>query len=353
MVFCGMIILSLIERNAAAMRRALLAAPEKAGAVEVRLDALPASALSNLPALFRGAARPIIATCRRPADHGHFKGSEAERCDLLWAAIRAGATYVDVEYGTPAANLAKRLEGSPSIGLIVSHHDWKGMPPDAAGLYRRMAKIKRARAVKIVGTARRPSDLVKVRDLLRKIDRATPPLITFCMGAEGTLSRIMALAWGSWATYASAGSGRESAPGQLSLPDLLGMYRIEEIDDETRLAGIVGTPLGHTLSPAIHNAGYRADGLNFRYVPLEITASTGLRELRDLARALRIRGFSVTAPYKIKMMRHLDVIEPAAKRIGAVNSVLWDGKRLVGLNTDASGGLSALRWSAGCWYRNG
>ncbi|HEY3175117.1 MAG TPA: shikimate dehydrogenase [Candidatus Polarisedimenticolia bacterium] len=334
-----MIILSLVERDVAEMRREILSAPEKAGAVEVRLDTL---GRVDPTLLFEGAPRPLIATCRRKADGGFFAGSEKARREVLWAAVRAGASYIDVEQGTAAANLAEDLVSAPGVGVILSHHDLDGMPRDLDGLYRRMARVKGIKAVKIVGTARAPADMIKVRDFLQRHRRASPPVISFCSGATGVMSRIMALEWGSWATYASAGFGREAAPGQASLPDLVGMYRIEDIDHDTRFAVVIGSPLARTLSPAIHNAAYHTDGLNSRYIPMEIPDRRGLRDLRRIARQLKIRGFSVTAPYKIPVMRHLDVIEPLAKRIGAVNTVVCDGKRLFGFNTDASGGLAAM-----------
>ncbi len=338
-----MIILSLVERSLAGMRRAILSVPEKAGAVEVRLDALPEAGRGALAGLFRNAPRPLVAACRRRVDGGFFRGSETTRVQALWEAIRAGATYVDVEHGSPAAALAREVGGAQGVGVILSHHDRAGMPRDPQRLYRRMASTPGARAVKIVGTARRPADLLRARDLLRDLAGADPPVISFCMGVAGVLSRVMALQWGSWATYASAGPDLEAAPGQLSLADLIGMYRVEEIDEETRLTGLLGRPLGHSLSPAIHNAAYRADELNFRYVPIEVPTPAGLGDLREVARRLGMRGFSVTTPYKLAVLRHLDCVEPLATRIGAVNTIVCDGERLVGLNTDASGGFSALR----------
>lgn len=334
-----MIILSLVERDVAEMRREILSAPEKAGAVEVRLDTM---GRVDPTLLFEGAPRPLIATCRRKSDGGFFTGSERARRDVLWAAVRGGASYVDVEHGTTVEDLAADLSSSPGVGVILSHHDMDGMPRDLDGLYRRMARTKGIKVVKIVGTARTPADVIKVRDFLQRHRRASPPIASFCRGVAGVMSRIMALEWGSWATYASAGFGREAAPGQTSLPDLVGMYRIEDLDRDTRFAAVIGSPLGHTLSPAIHNAAYHTDGLNFRYVPMEIPAKRALRDLRRIAQELKVRGFSVTAPYKIPVMEHLDVIEPLAQRIGAVNTIVCDGKKLFGFNTDASGGLAAM-----------
>jgi len=333
-----MIILSLMERDAASMRRAILSASGKAGAVEVRLDAVPGA---DLRLLFEGAPRPILATCRRRADGGFWTGSESRRQEILWSAARAGATFIDVEDDVAGSAMAG-LAGAPGIGVIVSRHDTQGPPRNPDALYRRMAKNKGIKAVKIVGTARRPSDVSAVRDLLGRHQRSNPPLISFLMGGAGVASRVMALEWGSWATYVSASNGRETAPGQVSLPDLLGVYRVEEIDDETRLAGIIGSPLSHSLSPVMHNAAYHADGLNFRYVPMTIDRKADLKGLGRAMRDLKIRGLSVTAPWKIEILKHLDVIEPMARRIGAVNTVVCDAERTLGFNTDATGGLSAL-----------
>jgi 3-dehydroquinate dehydratase / shikimate dehydrogenase len=339
-----MIILSLMDRDPAVLRRAILTAPMKADAVEVRLDALRGVDLPMLQALFEGAPRPIVATCRPAPQGGAFRGGERKRAEILWAAVRAGAAYVDVEDGTPAAaSLLALGSENPAVGVILSFHDMRGMPRQPLSLYRRMARTRGVKVVKIVGTARHIEDNLAARDLLRRAQGGPAPLICFCMGGAGVPSRILALEWGSWATYASPGDGQATAPGQVSLPELVGVYRIEDIDDETRYAGIIGTPLGHTLSPAVHNAAYRADGINFRYLPMEVTRAADLRHLAPVARALHIRGLSVTAPYKIAIMKQLDRVEPIARQVGAVNTVIFEGRRLIGFNTDASGGMAALR----------
>src|SRR5258705_3108710 len=90
-----MIILSLVERDMAAMRREILSAPERAGAVEVRLDALPGA---DPTLLFEGAPRPLVATCRRRKDGGFFRGTEKARREVLWSAVAARASYIDNEF---------------------------------------------------------------------------------------------------------------------------------------------------------------------------------------------------------------------------------------------------------------
>jgi len=337
-----MIIVSLLESDPGRLREEILSAPQKADALEIRLDALRRVDRATLAMLFEDAPRPLVATCRRVRDGGFFAGSESRRREILWTAVTSGASYVDVEAGSGAESLVAALAGRPGIGVILSHHDARRMPPDIDKLYRRMAGAAGVKAVKIVGTARKATDVLAARDFLARVGRAEPRAAAFCMGAPGVVSRVRALDWGSWAIYVSPGAGRETAPGQVSLADLVGVYRVQDIDDETRFTAIIGTPLGHSLSPVMHNAAFSDQALNYRYVPLEIPHASGLKDLRLLARELRIRGISVTAPYKTRVMKYMDLIEPLARRVGAVNTILFDGKRMVGFNTDATGGLAAL-----------
>ena len=111
------------------------------------------------------------------------------------------------------------------------------------------------------------------------------------------------------------------------------------IDPKTRLCGIIGRPLGHTLSPAIHNAGYQALGLNFVYIAFEVEdAAAAVAAMRSL----NIRGLSVTIPHKTAVIPHLDKIEKVAEMIGAVNTIVNEDGSLAGYNTDGTAALRAL-----------
>jgi shikimate dehydrogenase len=113
-----------------------------------------------------------------------------------------------------------------------------------------------------------------------------------------------------------------------------------EINAHTQLCGLLGNPVEHSLSPAIHNAAFEKMGLNFVYLAFKVEdlpgAVKGLRALGNL------RGFSVTIPHKVAIMPLLDEVEPTAKNIGAVNTIVIESGRLIGSNTDASGALRAL-----------
>ena len=111
------------------------------------------------------------------------------------------------------------------------------------------------------------------------------------------------------------------------------------IDTNTRLYGVVGNPLTHTLSPALHNAAFAALGLNALYLAFETRDIEGA--MKGM-RALGLKGLSVTRPFKSEVIPWLDEVEEQARQIGAVNTVVNQGGRLTGFNTDADGALQAL-----------
>ncbi len=115
-----------------------------------------------------------------------------------------------------------------------------------------------------------------------------------------------------------------------------------DISTETQLCGVLGNPVRHSLSPAIHNAAFRQRGLNFVYLALPVKEDVegAIRGIRALG---NLRGFSVTIPHKVAVMPYLDDIEATARHIGSVNTIVKDQDKLTGYNTDASGALQALR----------
>ena len=113
-----------------------------------------------------------------------------------------------------------------------------------------------------------------------------------------------------------------------------------DIDTKTQFCGVIGKPVGHSLSPAIHNAAFRALGLNFVYLAWQVdTVGDAVKGLRALG---NFRGASVTIPHKVAAMQFLDHVEPTAKQIGAINTIVADKGELSGYNTDATGALRAL-----------
>ena len=117
------------------------------------------------------------------------------------------------------------------------------------------------------------------------------------------------------------------------------------IDAKTRLCALIGNPVEHSLSPAIHNAAFEHLGLNYVYLAFQVEDLEGA--IRGIRALTGIRGVSVTIPHKVAVLPYLDDLEPTARNIGAVNTIVSDHGTLTGYNTDASGALAALRASGG------
>jgi shikimate dehydrogenase len=114
-----------------------------------------------------------------------------------------------------------------------------------------------------------------------------------------------------------------------------------DINTHTQLCGLLGNPVDHSLSPAIHNAAFQKLGLNFVYLAFRVEDLDGaIRGIRSLG---NLRGFSVTIPHKVAILPYLDEVESTAKHIGSINTIVVNNGKLQGYNTDASGAMRALR----------
>jgi shikimate dehydrogenase len=115
------------------------------------------------------------------------------------------------------------------------------------------------------------------------------------------------------------------------------------ITGTTRLAAVIGSPIRHSLSPALHNAAFEASGLDWRFVAFEVEAGRG-RDALEAMRVLRLGGLSVTMPHKEDVFAAVDVVEASAAALRSVNCVVpLDDGRLLGTSTDGDGFVESLR----------
>ena len=307
--------------------------------IEIRLDFIKGVTDAVVRTLIKGSTKPIIATCRPTAFGGNFKGPESKRIQLLEAAAR-DASYIDVEFGSVAArHFLGRPKSKLNAKIILSHHDFKGTPslPDLQSMYGRMMK-ERPDHIKIVTYASSILDNFKMFDLLKW----KKGLIGLCMGEKGKISRILAPKFGSFLTFASVSDGRESAPGQLALAEILWLYQVKRITPRTKVFGIIAQDASKSLSPHMHNPLFGKKGIDAVYLPFSVSSN----ELKDFTKEFRRFGFmgaSITIPHKESIIPFLDGLDSIPKRIGAVNTVVNKRGKLVGYNTDAYGIMQALR----------
>lgn len=275
----------------------------------------------------------VIATCRRAANGGKFRGSIASQLDVLAKAAAAGCQLVDIELQTASRCKLPQLQKLRSrAALVLSFHDFRA----TRKLDETLGKMIEFPAdyYKVVSTATTLSDNVTmIKFLAREGDRHS--LISMCMGEQGIISRVLGVRAGSVFTFAAASAGEETAPGQVTAQELRNVYRIEQVDVATRVYGVVGDPIAHSLSPAIMNAAFRRENVNAVYLALH--AKT-LKDLLTCVNEIPIHGISVTMPYKEAILPFLDNTDSHTTKVGACNTVVraQDGK-LYGFNTDTAG----------------
>jgi len=272
----------------------------------------------------------ILATCRRHQNHGRFNGSVEDQIRILDAALDAGSRAVDVEIES-GENAISRLDALRGKGkLLLSYHNYDGTPSPETVL-RRMLRIS-ADGYKIVTTARKPSDNSRILALVKAHPRT--PLIVLAMGETGFPTRVLATAWGGMFTYAAPNAAEGTASGQVSARELRHLYRLEKFSRAAKIYGVIADPVRQSISPAVHNRAFQAHRLDAVYLPFLVQPAQ-LKDFFILAESLPIAGFSVTIPHKQKIIRYLDVVEPLARRIGAVNTVWKKAGKWRGANTDA------------------
>lgn len=370
---------------------------QKAGAdiVEFRIDeffdpslaeADPDRQEREIARLVRESPLPCIVTCRSSKEGGGYSGSEDERISLyerLASGERKGSEprYLDLEFAAATVpdvqGRVARLFGSDSAspqrsGLILSAHDFQGRPAD---LTRRMLAMRAdgfANVIKIAFRARSLRDNLELFELLRDSDR---PTIALGMGEFGLMSRILAPKFGGFLTFASLRPESVTAPGQPTVSDLLELYRFRSIRKSTKVFGVIGWPVGHSMSPFVHNAVFTEHKFDGVYVPLPVPSAETASE-SDATFAsfkatlgsliddpiLDFSGASVTIPHKENLVRFaierlksvpgiwsLDAVSLAT---GAANSLLIEreGGRITRarvFNTDVPAALAPLRSALG------
>lgn len=297
--------------------------------VELRLDYIRTPV--NLKRLLEGRRCPVVVTARREEDGGMWQASEEARLILLRSAIADGVDYVDLE-----EDIATSIPRFGKTKRIISYHNFRETPEDLQGLHDRLAQHD-PDIVKIATMAHSTHDNVRMLELVKQ---STVPTVGLCMGDIGTPSRLLAGKFGAPFTYATFHHERSLAPGQLSYRQMRGIYNYDAINEETEIFGVIADPVGHSLSPTIHNAAFRKLGMNKVYLPFRVPREDLDRFMVDCEQ-LGIRGLSVTIPHKEAILPHVARVDESASTIGAVNTVIY-GEGNFGTNTDYEAAMDSL-----------
>lgn len=306
-------------------------AAAQADMVELRLDRLSRDGSVDVVGALADRRTPVIVTCRPTWEGGYFQGSEETRRHILRDALREGAEYVDVEW---RAGFDEIVKGADQRRVVLSSHDFDGVPPDLTDRARAM-RATGVGVVKLAATAHRLSDTVKVLESANAL-AAPGESVFIAMGPCGDVSRVCAARFGSAWTYAGSMAGL----GQIGPRALVDQYRFRAVSASTPLFGIVGRPVSHSVSPAMHNAAFGATGLDGVYIALP---AADIEDFEAFTRAFQPSGVSVTIPYKIVAAGLATRVDPLAKEVGAVNTLRRIDGRWEATNTDVAGFLQPLR----------
>ncbi len=315
------------------------AAQAGADTVELRLDYLQVPPTADeLRPLIADSPVDVIVTYRPTREGGKFDGPEADRLGLLARAAEFKPAFIDIEHDVPHQDW-------PDAPIILSRHDFTGVPNDLAEIM--AAQDASPAAVnKIAFTPGGPEDAIKALDVVRT---CTKPTMALAMGAAGVASRVLAGKVGAFGTFAALSSESGSAPGQPTIDEFRNLYRWDSIGPDTSVYGVIGCPVAHSMSPAIHNAAFGKTSMDAVYLPLRIEpGADNFNAFMDAAISagwLSLRGLSVTLPHKENAMAYVGAAncDELAVKIGAVNTVTIspDGT-LRGDNTDYAAAVDSL-----------
>ena len=315
--------------------------------VELRLDFLRRE--PDLHRLIPSRPTATVITARRQQDGGLWKDTEEKRLTLLRSAIVAEPEFVDLE-----VDVADKIPPFGKTRRIISYHNTETMPENLEGLHREMS-AKKPHFIKIAVTPHSFEEMYRFLNFVREKNEDSRKLsgekavrvVGICMGEMGKAARILSKRFSMPYTYATFSEDRIIAPGMLVYRDLLDLFHYEKLNQETVVFGIIGNPVGNSLSPLVHNRAFLEQNINAVYVPFQIE-DTDVADLIRLAPEFGLHGISVTIPHKVAVINQLTKADPAVEKIGACNTIVFrqSGER-IGYNTDYIAAITGIEVAFG------
>ena len=324
-----MICVPITDAQAREFLASLDEAEQVADCVEARLDFLDDDQLGDVMAALqtRPSIKPLILTYR-PLEQGGRKDLSLAMRQEFWRSIDRGLKdrmgYADLEL-----DLVESFEGNGPIPwekVICSYHDFDRTPENLDDVFDRVLRTP-ARVAKLATQVKRVDDCERILNLAKRA--GTRPFVLLGMGPAGVATRVLSLSRGALLTFGALRPGAESAAGQPTVDELRNLYRVDRLTDASEIYGVIGFPIGHSRSPEIHNRSFARDNRDAVYIPFEVDDVAAF--MNGIVRRWNVRGLSVTIPHKVTIMEHLDWIDPVAEAVGAVNTVVVRGDRLLGI----------------------
>ncbi len=327
-----MICVSLPAANGAEVLAGMdLARKSGADLVEIRADYFPDR--DEIGEILERKSLPVLVTLRSVAEGGRFEGGNDERFSFLENMASRGADWLDVEW----KQFRSFSRGSSRV--VLSYHDMEKTPGNLDEIRSAMKKVP-CDQIKIAVRAHGVADLLR---LLKLGACGALPETRIAMGEFGEPLRILTSRFGGGMAFASLARGEETAPGQLSVSELLEDFRVRKIDRNTRFYGVVGNPVAHSRSPELFNQVFERLSMNARYLRIPLDDPALFPSLRE---TLQLAGGSITLPHKEELVGALDETDPMVAEMGAVNTFVKREGKWCGFNTDAPAAAEVVREAA-------
>lgn len=299
--------------------------------VELRLDCFDKIDLEKIQFFRKRFSHPMIFTLRPPSQGGYYQGSENERLQKIKELVTIKPDYFDIEWTVPPSFI-ESLKGTK---IILSTHDFEKMPP----LEDRLQQMKKTEA-----------DLYKMAFKLQSHQEGLALLqfmkehgkvVAMGMGPYGEATRILAPLYGAPFVYASLDPNQGIVPGQVSIEALSNIYRFNTLKPSTKIYGLIGNPVDKSVGHLAHNKVMDKLKIDALYLKLQVLPEQ-LDGFMSQIKKTNVGGLSVTIPLKELIPSYLDEIDPWAKRVGAVNTLVFKEGKIKGYNTDGKGALDAI-----------
>ncbi|MDR2854864.1 MAG: shikimate dehydrogenase [Methanomicrobiales archaeon] len=270
---------------------------------------------------------PKIATLREASEGGRFFGTKEEKMAVLSSAADVGFDYIDIELDENTEVFTKCAK---TCKIICSHHDFSKTPsPEEI-----VSTLKEAFEFSDIAKAAYATcgirDLLALKEASELAYSEGIKFVLIGMNELGAITRVRASLMRSEFTFASLSLDTQSAPGQLTVQEM------KRLGDVPLVCGVIGDPISHSMSPAIHNALMASSGIKGIYLPFRFSKDE-LPLLPDLMRSYGIKGVNVTIPHKENILTYLDTLTDSVKETNATNTVILENNCFVGYNTDIQG----------------
>jgi len=298
---------------------------EDADGIELRLDLLPSINTQAIEVFLKKSPKPLMLTLRRNNDR-----SEGEREALIKTLLSLKPPFFDLEYDMHPQFLEEMLVSYPETQFVISYHNFERVPDELDKIYHEMTKYE-ACTYKIAAKVHSTNEALK----MVLFGKGHPQLSVICMGEKGSFARVLGPVIGNVIDYACLEKDEKTAPGQLTLSEIINTYNYRSLNRETAIYGLIGSPVSNSPGHVYHNRERLGNSV---YVKMDLDEDE-LNAFIPLAQKMAIRGLSVTIPLKEKIVPFVDV---ARTDVGAFNTLSFKGDQIIGTNTDGVGALDAI-----------